>query len=78
MTIQKQYKQNGTVQAVVECTILSSFCHPKKLSRHTLANRIYADVKSFRLSKVMLKGWLAARAIMPQPYNGPLRVLKDF
>ena len=56
-TIQKQCKQNVTLQAVVECTILS-FCHQKKLSRHPLTNRPHADVRSFRLSKaICLYGW---------------------
>ena len=41
------------MQAVVQCNILSCFCHQKKLSRHPLANRTHADVKSFRLSEAV-------------------------
>ena len=54
MTIQKQCKQNGTLQAVVECTVLSSFCHPKRLSRHPLVDRKPAKSKTFIISKTLL------------------------
>ena len=47
------------MQAVTECTVLSSFCYQKKVSWHPLANRTHAGVKSFRLLKAicLIDGW---------------------
>ena len=47
------------MQAVTECTVLSSFCYQKKVSWHPLANLTHAGVKSFRLLKAicLIDGW---------------------